>query len=56
MEGPGDVTELCFLCESPVDVKLEPCGHAIMCSTCGQRARKCPQCKVWLSFNDVGCL
>ena len=36
----------CFLCESPVDIKFEPCGHAMMCSTCAQRAKKCPQCKV----------
>ena len=38
--------ESCFLCESPVDVKFEPCGHASMCSTCAERAKKCPQCKV----------
>ena len=38
--------ESCFLCESPVDVKFEPCGHATMCSTCAERAKKCPQCKV----------
>ena len=38
--------EPCFLCESPVDVKFEPCGHAMMCSTCAERAKKCPQCKV----------
>ena len=38
-------TTECF-CESPVDVKFEPCGHAMMCSTCAQRAKKCPQCKV----------
>ena len=38
--------EPCFLCESPVDVKFEPCGHAMMCSTCAQRAKKCPHCKV----------
>ena len=42
------VEEFCFLCESPVDVKFEPCGHALMCSTCAQRAKKCPQCKVKL--------
>ena len=41
----GSTTE-CFLCESPVDIKFEPCGHAMMCSTCAQRAKKCPQCKV----------
>ncbi len=45
---PGSVgaTEPCFLCEAPVDVKFEPCGHAVMCSECAQRARKCPTCKV----------
>ena len=45
----GSDQEACFLCESPVDVKFEPCGHAMMCSTCAQRAKKCPQCKVRLS-------
>ena len=29
-----------------MDIKFEPCGHAMMCSTCAQRAKKCPQCKV----------
>ena len=41
----GSTTE-CFLCESPMDIKFEPCGHAMICSTCAQRAKKCPQCKV----------
>jgi hypothetical protein len=41
------LTAECFMCgESPVDIKFEPCGHAMMCSTCAQRAKKCPQCKV----------
>ena len=42
----SSTVEECFLCESPVDVQFEPCGHAMMCSTCAQRAKKCPQCKV----------
>ncbi len=29
-----------------MDVAFDPCGHAIMCSTCAQRAMKCPICKV----------
>ena len=45
-------TAECFLCESPVDIKLEPCGHVILCSTCAQRAKKCPQCKVRLYYHQ----
>ena len=37
---------LCFLCESPVDVQLEPCKHAVLCDSCAQRAKKCPHCRV----------
>lgn len=36
----------CFLCEADVDVRLEPCNHAILCNDCAQRARKCPKCRV----------
>ena len=38
--------KVCFLCESSVDVKFEPCGHALMCHSCADRAKKCPLCKV----------
>ncbi|XP_064385292.1 E3 ubiquitin-protein ligase MIB1-like isoform X2 [Halichondria panicea] len=41
----GVAIEPCFLCEAPVDVKFEPCGHAVMCAECAQRAKKCPTCK-----------
>ena len=37
--------QVCFLCEAPVDVKFEPCGHALMCHNCADRAKKCPTCK-----------
>ena len=52
-----DLELACFLCESPVDVKLEPCGHAMMCSTCAQRAKKCPKpgCKVQSCIYRVMC-
>ena len=38
--------EECFLCDLPVEVKFEPCGHAILCGTCSLRAKKCIKCKV----------
>lgn len=41
-----DGHDVCFLCEAPVDVKFEPCGHALMCHNCADRAKKCPTCKV----------
>lgn len=37
---------LCFLCEGEVDIRLEPCNHAVLCSHCAQRAKKCPKCRV----------
>ena len=45
--------DVCFLCEAPVDVKFEPCGHALMCNQCAQRAKKCPTCKVFNCNNAV---
>ena len=42
-----DGYDVCFLCEAPVDVRFEPCGHARMCHDCGARAKKCPTCKVY---------
>lgn len=38
--------EECFLCDASVEVRFEPCGHAILCSACAERAKKCPKCKV----------
>ena len=43
----SDGHDICFLCEAPVDVKFEPCGHALMCHNCADRAKKCPTCKVF---------
>jgi E3 ubiquitin-protein ligase mind-bomb len=37
--------ELCFLCDSPITIKFEPCGHSTVCENCAKRARKCPECK-----------
>ena len=45
--------ELCFLCEDPIDIKFEPCGHAVMCSACAQRTRKCPICKVRIKSKSI---
>lgn len=36
---------LCFLCDTPITVKFEPCGHSTVCEHCAKRARKCPECK-----------
>ena len=41
------------MCESPVDVRFEPCGHAVMCSSCAPSPpKRCPRCKVIL--NNIG--
>ena len=45
-EVASSVVEECFLCESPVEVKFEPCGHAVLCAICSERAKKCVKCKV----------
>ncbi len=46
------------MCDDPVDVKFEPCGHAMMCSAHAQRAKRCPTCKVPLymsyKFDSLG--
>ena len=42
----ASTSEECFLCDAPVDVKFEPCGHAILCHECAERAKKCLKCKV----------
>lgn len=36
----------CLLCDELVDVRFEPCGHAVVCTKCAERAKKCPSCKV----------
>ena len=41
-----DPEEACFMCEAKIDVKFIPCEHAVMCSTCAQRAKRCPTCRV----------
>lgn len=38
--------QLCLLCDNPIAVKFEPCGHAVLCEICSERAKKCPKCKV----------
>jgi ankyrin repeat protein len=37
--------DLCFLCDTPITVRFEPCGHSPLCQNCARRARKCPDCK-----------
>ena len=44
--------EECLLCGEPVDIRLMPCGHIIICKECSQRAKKCPQCKVSISMGE----
>ena len=38
-----------------MDVKFEPCGHAVMCAECAQRAKKCPICKVSTKYIATIC-
>jgi len=38
-----------MVCEDECDVRLDPCGHIVVCSKCGQRLKKCPTCKVSLN-------
>ena len=38
--------ELCFLCDTPITIKFDPCEHSVVCEQCARRASKCPHCKV----------
>ena len=38
--------QVCRLCENIVSVKMEPCGHAVLCHICARRATKCLHCRV----------
>ena len=44
----AETSNLCFLCDTLITVKFEPCGHSPLCQYCARRARKCPDCKVSL--------
>ena len=42
----AETPDLCFLCDVPITVKFDPCGHSPLCHNCARRAKKCPDCKV----------
>lgn len=44
-------TQECFLCESSVLVRFQPCGHSSLCNVCGKKAKRCPECKVGYIYN-----
>ena len=37
----------CKLCDNPANCKFLPCGHTVMCMECGERSKKCVECKVY---------
>ena len=41
-----ETVPVCRLCDNLVTIKMEPCGHAVVCHVCARRARKCLQCRV----------
>eukprot|EP00116_Pleurobrachia_bachei_P015648 sb/3475910/ len=44
--GPSRVDALCQLCEdTKANLEFGPCGHTIMCSSCGSRVKKCLECQ-----------
>ncbi|KAJ0038067.1 hypothetical protein Pint_23334 [Pistacia integerrima] len=49
---------LCRVCfEEQISIVLLPCRHHILCSTCSEKCKKCPICRVFieerLSIYDV---
>ena len=38
--------DTCLLCDEPVDVRIEPCGHTVLCHSHANTAKRCPQCRV----------
>ena len=43
-EASGE--NVCCLCDEEINVKLQPCGHAVMCFKCSHIAKRCPICTV----------
>ena len=44
--GGGAPDTLCTLCEeAKANLEFGPCGHVIMCAKCGERIKKCLECK-----------
>ena len=43
---PPDDDEACLLCYEPVDARIEPCGHSVLCRSHANTAKRCPQCRV----------
>jgi DNA replication initiation complex subunit (GINS family) len=41
-----DDDEACLLCDRPVDVRIESCGHSALCRSHANTAKRCPQCRV----------
>ena len=42
----SDDDEACLLCDEPIDVRIEPCGHTVLCRSHANTAKRCPQCRV----------
>ena len=57
---PVEERSMCILCdERPHTVRFQPCGHAVVCRECEQRARdffkdKCPTCGVAIADAERG--
>ena len=44
--GQSTPDVLCTLCEeAKANLEFGPCGHVIMCAKCGERIKKCLECK-----------
>ena len=43
---PPDDDNTCLLCDEPIDVRIEPCGHTVLCRSHANTAKRCPQCRV----------
>ena len=46
MMTPDNDDDTCLLCDRPVDVRIEPCGHTVLCRSHANTAKRCPQCRV----------
>ena len=45
-QQPPDDDDTCLLCDRPVDVRIEPCGHTVLCRSHANTAKRCPRCRV----------
>ena len=53
-EASGE-DRLCCMCDKEFDVRLQPCGHTVLCLDCSTMAKRCPTCNVSYPHCNCAC-